>query len=56
MTGWTPHPTQQQPAKRGSQTVNFMDLERELGSGPKFKGLDDNGNDDTEPPAAGKQE
>lgn len=41
MTGWTPHPAQQQPAKRGSGTVNFMDLERDLGSKPKFKGLDD---------------
>ncbi|KAI3438448.1 hypothetical protein D9Q98_000878 [Chlorella vulgaris] len=31
MTGWAPHPGQQQPAKRGSATVSFEALEKELG-------------------------
>ncbi|EFN57644.1 hypothetical protein CHLNCDRAFT_142766 [Chlorella variabilis] len=33
MTGWAPHPSQQQPAKRGSATVSFEDLARDFGEG-----------------------
>lgn len=32
MTGWAPHPSQQQPARRGSATVSFEDLVKDLGS------------------------
>ncbi|KAF5831828.1 hypothetical protein DUNSADRAFT_12542 [Dunaliella salina] len=33
LTGWTPHPSQQRPSKRGSQTVSFQDLAAGLGGG-----------------------
>ena len=33
MTGWAPHPSQQQPAKRGSATVSFEDLARDFWEG-----------------------
>ena len=33
MTGWAPHPRQQQPLQRGSATVSFEDLVSELGEG-----------------------
>ncbi|KAK9823525.1 hypothetical protein WJX72_003397 [[Myrmecia] bisecta] len=33
MTGWSPHESQQQPARRGSQTASFEDLTRALNSG-----------------------
>lgn len=33
MTGWAPHPRQQQPAPRGSATVSFEDLVQDLGGG-----------------------
>ncbi|KAI7842365.1 hypothetical protein COHA_004004 [Chlorella ohadii] len=32
MTGWAPHPSQQQAAKRGSATVSFEDLVADLGT------------------------
>jgi NADH dehydrogenase [ubiquinone] 1 alpha subcomplex assembly factor 5 len=33
MTGWAPHPRQQQPLQRGSATMSFEDLVSELGEG-----------------------
>ncbi len=30
MTGWAPHASQQQPARRGSATVSFEDLQDAL--------------------------
>jgi len=33
LTGWTPHPSQQKPSKRGSQTVSFQDLAAGIGGG-----------------------
>lgn len=35
MTGWAPHPKQQQPAKRGSATVSFEDLVSDMGDKPQ---------------------
>ena len=31
MTGWAPHGSQQKPARRGSATVSFEDLQQALG-------------------------
>ena len=31
MTGWAPHASQQKPARRGSATVSFEDLQEALG-------------------------
>jgi NADH dehydrogenase [ubiquinone] 1 alpha subcomplex assembly factor 5 len=33
MTGWSPDPSQPKAAKRGSATVNFQDLSKDLGGG-----------------------
>eukprot|EP01018_Ginkgo_biloba_P026556 Gb_17961 [translate_table: standard] len=32
MTGWAPHPSQQKAKRRGSATVSFEDLQKELGT------------------------
>lgn len=34
MTGWAPHERQQQASARGSATVSFQDLEKEIGGKP----------------------
>ena len=37
MTGWAPHERQQQPMARGSATVSFKDLEKEISSEKSLK-------------------
>ncbi|KAL6771246.1 NDUFAF5 [Auxenochlorella protothecoides x Auxenochlorella symbiontica] len=35
LTGWAPDPSQRGPARRGTATVSFGDLQKDLGTGPQ---------------------